>query len=341
MRLLLRADASVAVGTGHVMRCLALAQALQSIGHEPFLVSCQIPPELVSRLERENIPVVLLDAERGSDADIQQTLAVAKERDAKCCVLDGYVFGTAFQTAMREIARLCVIDDCAFADRYRADLLVNPNLFGTEEMYAGHEIGKFLGGHNYAILRREFWEVTEKPLTVKTRRILITMGGSDPDNATGKVVRAVKKLSMENIEIRAISGVSNPYWETLQVQASRPGHPVELLRNVQNMREQYEWCDVCIAAAGNTALELARVGVASLFLILVDNQDPVARAIRKYGFGKVLGWHEDVTEDAIRAAVRDLMASSLERDRMANWGRKVVDGQGAIRVAHAIGELVG
>lgn len=336
----MRADASMAIGTGHVMRCLALAQALAEQGHEASLAACEIPDALTTRLEREGVPVTKLAAERASQEDLDATLRIAGETGATCLVLDGYSFGRDYQDRLRKAACLCVIDDCAAADGYSADLLLNPNLFATDDMYAEQDVAQVLTGAKYAVLRREFWQQTDKPVSSKTRRILITMGGSDPDNDTGKVIRAVKKVSLEHVEIRAIVGAGNPYGETLAVQAGRAGHDVELLRDVQNMREQYDWCDLCVASAGNTALELACVGVASLFLIIVDNQEPVARAIRKFGFGRVLGWHEDVNEDAIRAGVRDLLVSTEERDRMGRWGRKVVDGQGALRVATALGKLV-
>lgn len=330
----------MAIGTGHVMRCLALAQALAEQGHESHLAACEIPDALTERLQREGVPVTKLEAERASSQDLEATVRLAQETEANCLVLDGYSFQRDYQARLRNAACLCVIDDCAKADGYSADLLLNPNLFGTEEMYAGQEVGRVLAGAKYAVLRREFWHQADKPASTRSRRILITMGGSDPDNVTGKAVRSVKKVTLEHVEIRAIVGAGNPYWETLQVQAGRAGHPVELLRDVQNMREQYEWCDVCVASAGNTALELACVGVASLFMIIVDNQEPVARAIRKFGFGRVLGWHEDVNEEAIRAGVRDVLVSTEERDRMGRWGRESVDGQGALRVAAALAELV-
>lgn len=321
------------------MRCLALAQALREQGHDVEVAACELPDALAERLEKEQIKLERIGAARGSDADWKAIADMVQRDEKHCVVLDGYVFSKVFQESLRRYCCLSVVDDCAYADGYSADLLVNPNLFAKEEMYEGQDIKRMLIGHSYAILRREFWEQADRPASLKTRRILITMGGSDPDNVTGKMIRSVKKLSLDHVEIRAVSGASNPYWETLQVQAGRDGHPVELLRDVQNMREQYEWCDVAIAAAGNTALELACVGVPSLFVILVDNQELLPRAIRKYGFGRVLGWHEDLNEETIRKEVRDLLVSTEDRDRMAQWGRKVIDGKGALRVAAAIAEL--
>jgi len=285
------------------------------------------------------VKVSRLEAQIGSDEDAHKTIELAEKLKTESIVADGYSFGKSYQGALRGAKGcFCFIDDGANLDGYRADLLINPNLYATEEMYAGQEIGKLLVGRKFAMLRKEFWEQRDKPAALRTRHVLITMGGSDPDNVTGKVVRSVKGSSLENIGIRAIAGAGNPYWETLQVQAGRPGHPVELLQNVADMRAQFEWADICVSAAGNTALELACVGLAGLYIILVDNQEPVARAIRKFGFGRVLGWHEDVNEEAIRAAVRDILASTEERDRMGRWGQELVDGKGALRVAAALRE---
>lgn len=322
------------------MRCLALAQALQQNGAEVHLAACAIPGALESRLFENGVKVSLLEAAIGSSQDSLKTVELADKLGAQVIVADGYSFGLAYQQALKATSRpLCFIDDGANLDGYSADLLVNPNLYATEEMYPQQDVGKLLVGRKYAMLRKEFWQQRDKPTGLRTRRVLVTMGGSDPDNVTGKVIRSVKGSKLENIEIRAIAGAGNPYWETLQVQASRPGHPVELLQNVADMGAQFEWADICISAAGNTALELACVGLAALYIILVENQEAVARAIRKFGFGRVLGWHEDLNEEAIRAAVRDLLASSEERDRMGRWGRELVDGQGAIRVALALKEL--
>ncbi|MEA2552218.1 MAG: UDP-2,4-diacetamido-2,4,6-trideoxy-beta-L-altropyranose hydrolase [Fimbriimonadaceae bacterium] len=335
MRVLIRADASVAIGTGHVMRCLALAQALQHGGDEVTFAAAELPDALQDRLQ--GFEIKRLNGPRASLDDAAETAALAEAKD--WVVLDGYAFNHAYQQALRkENQKLAIIDDGANLDGYSADGLINPNLYATEAMYEEKSISRLLVGHKYAMLRREFWERTDRPAKPRSRNVLITMGGSDPDNVTGKIIRSVKGSTLENIHIRAITGASNPYWETLQAQAARAGHSVELLRNVEDMKEQLEWADIAISAAGNTALELACVGVPSLFVVLVDNQEPVARAIRKFGFGRVLGWHEDVNEEAIRAGLRDLLSSSQERDRMSAWGRESVDGQGALRVAAALRE---
>lgn len=337
MRVLIRADASIAIGTGHVMRCLALCQALREGGAFVEWLAREMPDSLRARIEQEGCQVVTSEVARGSSEDADET--VAKSPGFDWVVLDGYSFEGSFQErVLGSGMRTILIDDGGCLDDYHATILLNPNLYATEEMYASADVSHVLVGRKYAMLRRDFWEQGERPLGLRTRKVLVTMGGSDPDNVTGKVIRSLKTSSLDHLQIRAIVGASNPYWETLQVQANRAGHPVELLRDVRDMRSQFEWADVCISAAGNTALELACVGVATLFVVIVDNQEPVARAIKKFGFGRVLGWHEDVNEEMYRSALRDLLASSEERDRMSRWGRELVDGKGALRVAEAMRE---
>jgi len=337
MKVLVRADASVGVGMGHAMRSLALCQALMSQGIECHWLAAAMPHSLANRLQAEGIALSVSSFSAGGADDVIDTTAMAKKLAADWLLVDGYAFSRQYQEAVHAY-RTVVIDDLGRTEGYVADLLVNPNLYGAEELYSTSQIGAVLAGRKYALLRREFWTPSERRISPRSRRVLVTMGGSDPDNVTGKVVRSLKRSSVEHLEIRTIVGASNPYWETLQVQAGRAGHPVELLRNVSNMREQFEWADICISAAGSTSLELACVGVPSVFLVIVDNQEMVARAIKKNGFGRVLGWHEDVNEEMIRAAVRDLFASSQERDRMTQWGRELVDGQGALRVASVMKE---
>src|SRR5437764_676201 len=148
MRVLIRADASVGTGTGHIMRCLALAQALQKGGDEVQLAACHLPTSLEARLEENRIKLTRFQAEIGSDEDVKITLNLAKKPKVDAIVLDGYSFSCAYQKAIRTGRKGCFyfIDDGANLDGYTADILVNPNLYATEEMYEGQEIGKLLVG---------------------------------------------------------------------------------------------------------------------------------------------------------------------------------------------------
>lgn len=340
MRVLLRTDASVALGTTHVMRCLALAQALRTSGDESVLAGSEMPEVFREHLSKEDFEFLSIASHKGTVEDALETRMLGKQHRVSAVILDGRHFTPAYQQNLKsEDTCLCVVNDDGLDAGCRADILVNPNLDASERLYSEAEIEKKLIGKRYALLTQEFWDTEVKRTSLRTRRVLVAMGGADPDNVTGKVVRALKKSTVEHLEIRAIVGPANPYGETLRHQASRPGHPVDVISPAWDLRVQCEWADVAVAEAGHTALELARAGTAAIYLTLEESQESTARSIRKHGFGKALGWHEDVTEDQIRSAVRDLLRSSDERDRMSEWGRDLIDGQGALRVAKAIREF--
>src|SRR6476659_3504103 len=128
MRVLIRADASVGIGTGHIMRCLALAQALQAGGGEVHFAACKMPGGLEARLEENSIGLTRLEAEVGSNDDLQATLTLAAQKKVEAIVADGYSFNLAYQSGLRKSGfRTCLIDDGANLDGYSADILVNPN----------------------------------------------------------------------------------------------------------------------------------------------------------------------------------------------------------------------
>src|SRR5947209_10124385 len=108
-RLLFRADADPRMGTGHLMRCLALAQAWLDLGGEATLLTACALPELNARTIAEGVRVEPLAVPAGSDADAERTRTITAELGAEWIVLDGYHFSPEFQRRVRgESLRLAV-----------------------------------------------------------------------------------------------------------------------------------------------------------------------------------------------------------------------------------------
>ena len=339
MRLLIRADASGSIGTGHVLRCMALGQALVAMGDSVVMVCCEIPNGLAERVRGEEIDVIEIEGEPGSKQDLDKTLTIAKGW-ADAVLLDGYKFDLHFQRAWRRRRyRLAVIDDYAHSDGYSAHILINQNLHAKEMMYPDARVDEMLLGPKYALLRREFWDQKERKVSVKTRRVLVTLGGADPDNVTAKVIAGLKAVTLDGVEARVLVGASNPHLASLRKMAGAKGTTVDVLEAVTDMRAQYDWADIAIAGGGSTTWELAFMGVPSIVIILAENQDLIAKSVWRAGIGRLLGWHEKVSEMDIAHAVRDLLSSSETRDQMSRWGQEIVDGQGAVRVADALREI--
>jgi spore coat polysaccharide biosynthesis predicted glycosyltransferase SpsG len=235
-RLLIRADASLSMGTGHVMRCLALAQAWQDAGGVVTLAAAaSLPVLLRERLVREGIDVATVQAVAGSLGDADWVLALHAELDAGWLVLDGYHFDDRYQASVRRVAGgLLVVDDLGHLPYYSADVVLNQNITANDELYPACAVTTLrLCGGTYGLLRREFRLPSQGLRQAHGRacRVLVTMGGADADNVTGKVVRALQ--AMEDIEARVLVGAVNPYLDELREMSAQSSGRISILTAVE------------------------------------------------------------------------------------------------------------
>jgi len=300
--IVVRADATPAMGLGHAMRCLALAQAYRDAGGDVVFAMADPPAAFAARLAAESI-------------GLRPAEAVATGAD--WIVLDGYHFDAAYERELRAAARLLVLDDHD-AD-HDADLILRQGLGAR----AGDRV---LAGVRYALLRREFrqWAGGDRAVPERVQRVLVTLGGGDPGPVIDIVLEA---LTRADLEVQWITGPLNPRRD------APPG--VEVVVDATDMPERMQWADLAVTAAGSTSWELARVGTPQIAIELADNQRPVARALAEHGIAVPAGWHADLDAAALARAIDGLTAE--RRAEMSRRGRAAVDGQGAVRVLEAMG----
>lgn len=337
MNLLIRADTSTQIGTGHVMRCLALAQAWQDTQGQAIFVMANPIPALEERLKSEGMEVVHLTTEPGSLADALETAALAHHFPANWVVVDGYHFGAEYQKTIKD-SGLCLlfIDDYGHAEHYYADFVLNQNISAEEQWYQHREpYTQLLLGTRYALLRREFWQWQGWQRTIPpiAKKILVTLGGADPDNVTLKVIQALQLVELDELDAVIVVGGSNPHYETLEMAVQNSRFPIRLQRNVTNMPELMAWADVAISAGGSTCWELAFMGLPSILLILADNQRAIAQKLASLHQAINLGWHQDVESQNIADTLSALVQSTKQRTHMSKVSQQIVDGQGSDAVA--------
>lgn len=349
--LLIRADASVQMGTGHAMRCLALAQAWQEAAGTARFVLGSATTAIEARLNGEGMAFSQITAPSGSALDAMQTIAMAREVGAAWVVVDGYQFDADYQRAIKESGmRLLFVDDYGHAQHYWADLILNQNIYASEALYPGREAdARLLLGTRYALLRREFWPWRgwQRQMPEVARRVLVTLGGADPANVTLKVVEALAKVTVDGLEAKIVVGGSNPHRETLQRALTREISPtyhpqtqqLRLVENTANMPELMAWADLAVSAAGTTSWELAFMQVPSLVLSLAENQRHNAEGLDAAGAAKNLGWHSELSADGLAGALAWLSVASDTRSTMAERGRMLVDCQGGQRVAELLATM--
>ena len=305
--------------------------ARQQAGKVVFLTACE-SEALRQRLVDEGMEVVAL-GDPGDWRAVSMTLAAYP---GAWVALDGYHFGTADQQRIKDAGhRLLVIDDLAHLDYYVADLVVNQNLGAQGLTYKHHPSTRLLRGTDYVLLRKEFLahQDARRETSERARRLLVTLGGADPDNATLTIVRALQRLDADDLEVVVTLGASYPHFDALQSAiGSYPpptlhSPPFTLLRNAPNMPDLMAWADIALSAGGTTAWELAYMGVPSLAVVLAPNQQRSVDWLSALGVVENLGWHAQLTEDEVARAVQQLSDDRNRRKTMSAAGQALVDGQ--------------
>jgi len=337
--LVIRADASAAMGTGHVMRCLALAQAWRREGGDMVFVMVDSTPAIARRLEDEKFPCKLSKCTAGSVEDAKALALVAAELNSIWVAVDGYQFSSAYQRELKQSGfKLLWIDDTGQCMPYCADLILNENVYAASAMYwERSEETSLLLGPEYVLLREEFlgWNNWRRDFREDAKRVMVTMGGSDSQNATAQILCALARADLD-VEIDVVVGGSNPHAETIRQRARELPRHVSIRCDVANMPEVMAGADLAISAAGVTCYELALLQVPMILFALAENQVATAKAFGDCGAAVNLGHFANSDPPGLIEAVRRLIQDVESRRFLARKARSLVDGSGSSRVCQAL-----
>ena len=338
--LLIRADAGGRLGSGHVMRMIALAQAWIERGGSVTMASAQCPDKLVERLREEGIDYAKLKTSKiGSDQDLVETCELVNELECAWIVLDGYEFGLGYQQGLTETGcKLLVMDDFLYSPEWCADLIVNQNPDCDVDTYVNRNpSGKVLRGVDYVLLRKEFWStLVKREFPADHTRLLISMGGVDADNLTGKLVESLNDVVGKPLEIRIVLGAGNPHIELLQQLVSHAHQHIEVCYDVRDMPAMYAWADSVITAAGGTVWEWLRYGHYGGFFVVAENQRKLADWLVANKLGKELGSCIGREPPIDKGRIESWFeAASIHQEPHA---QDVVDGRGAMRLVERMNQ---
>jgi len=331
-----RCDASGQLGSGHVVRCLALADALRAAGWCCAFALAPGTAETVPALARSGHRLI----ELADPAREAASLELALHQGCDLLVVDHYRRDAEFESACRPWAsRILVIDDLANR-RHDCDLLLDPTLGRKAADYAPHapETCRMLLGPDFALLRPQFLAARTAALKRRTsqhaiRRILVSLGGTDPSNLTGKVLRGIV-LSGVEAAIDVVLGGTAPRLEEARAAASPLA--ISLHTAVEDMAGLMSDADLAVGAAGTTSWERCTLGLPSLMLVIADNQELVAQSLDQAGAAACLGRHETVTEEQLSAEVSALATNPVRLNAMAARAADLCDGRGTQRTMLAL-----
>ena len=364
MKVAFRTDASLQIGTGHVMRCLTLADALRERAKAQCHFICRAHlGHLAEVIRTKGYSVTLLPTAEGQPAPLEDTVdgdcpqpaharwlgvdwqtdsvqtlaALHAESIADWLIVDHYALDHRWERATRPLYRhLMVIDDLADRD-HDCDLLLDQNLGKRASEYATRVPAhcRVLAGTRYALLRPEFARLRPQSLARRRRittvkHLLVSFGGVDKDNATGAILAALRPGDLPaDCAITVIMGRSAPWLPTVKEQAIQLPWATRVLVDVQNMAPLMAESDLAIGAAGTTSWERCCLGLPAIVVVLADNQRPGADALARANAVVVLRKCGDEQKASLTGTL-DKAQSNLF-DLAAN-ASTLCDGDGAARI---------
>ncbi len=338
--ILFRVDANSAIGCGHLMRCLALAQACSDKQLKTIFALSSSSREASENKALHGFNICFVTAYPGSLQDSRETIQLAVQNNASWIVIDGYHFDETYHQKVKESGiRILCIDDCSQMAFYYADIILNQNFHADEGQYQNRSPHtQLLLGSRYVLLRNEFLKLTDRTRNIpdQGRRILITMGGSDLQNITLTVVKWISELCLPDLIADVVLGPSNLYFPEIRNYLNQQPGLFRIHRNVNNMSGLMANADLAISSAGTTSWEMAFMGVPSLLIVIAENQRPIAEKLHSLGASIYLGWHEEITSGIVQQKVLELIRSPEQREKMMQIGQGIVDGKGRERVVEEI-----
>ncbi len=322
------------------MRCLALGQAWQNAGGDVTFACANILESIADRVSREGFELANVDCEIGSEIDAKQLLEVARDHQAVAIVTDGYGFSVDYHRMLQDSSfTTLAIDDHGHLPEYCMDFVLNQNLGASADLYtnvAPHT--ELLLGTEFTLLRQEFTNASHLDKDNSDEfRILVTLGGADPDNVLDVVVKALSKLNDSRLRFRLISGTLNDNHDNLVARAQSDSR-FEVVRHVDRMSDAYEWANFAVCAGGSTNWEMCCFGIPRVVIVLAENQAMIAEALQNRGIALNVGDANGLTVDSLSHIVESIISNTDFLESSSRIARKTVDGRGAQRVVKLIRE---
>ena len=330
MNAVIRVDSSERIGSGHLMRCLTLAERMRRDGMSVHFICRDLVGNLAHLVTAQGFALHLLPAHEhdatltgyaawltvSQEVDTQETVEILRKlQPIARLVVDHYALAADWERRMRPLVQeIFVIDDLANR-AHDCDTLLDQNFYrDMERRYDGLVPArcKLLLGPKYALLRREFYEAREKmpPRTGAIRRILIFYGGSDPTGETEKAIRALLMLRRTDIDADVIVGGSNVRREEI----ARLCAAYDVLHyhcQVDNMAEFMACADLCLGAGGTTTWERCFLGLPAIVTAVAENQIRLCEDAAAVGYIRYLGQEKFVTESEIFKELKNALTNGI------------------------------
>lgn len=357
MRIAFRTDASLQIGTGHVMRCLTLADALRERGARCQFVCRNHEGHLMDHIRSRGYKVHVLPESSGdalfeSDTaharwlgddcltDAQQTKQFLSDAEIDWLIVDHYAVDHCWESAMRPWCKgILAIDDLADR-RHDCDLLLDQNYGSSVDRYASLVPANCeqFHGPEFALVKQVYAErrAEQNVRSGEVERVLIYFGGgSDPMNLTGMAVRAFQAPELTTIKLDIVVGSNYAHREELEALAATRGRAV-IHVPLPDLSLLMARADLAIGAGGVTTWERCCLGLPSIVISIAENQRRACEALARDDLIQYVGNLRDLSWEVIHKQVLELLSKPERLSELSEKGMKLVDGNGIYRILNKI-----
>lgn len=342
MKLFFRTDANNTIATGHLMRCISIADELQARGDRiVFLIADQAS---IGILDRYKYDYFLLEAKWDQcESGLAETVHILMTEKPDMILVDSYYVDETYLRKLSEGTKVAYLGSKEIVCPQLSLLINYSNLYNAEFYKANYQATKLLLGPKYSPLRRQF-HIPAARTREKVNRIFVSVGGSDTAGVTLRILKELESfVAGLGVQIKAIAGAMNQ--SISELQAYEAAHSqVHVLVNVVNMAEIMLGCDLAISAAGTTINELCACGVPTVCFAVSKEQEEQAKQYEKEGVAIYCG---NIVEEPGLVLGRVITKTEMlfhdyqRRSKMAGTMRNLIDGKGCSMIADQIHEIVG
>jgi UDP-2,4-diacetamido-2,4,6-trideoxy-beta-L-altropyranose hydrolase len=354
-QIVFRVDSSAQIGSGHLMRCLTLANQLRD--RAKILFVCRdLEHNLSSLVKKNGFDLILLPREDEDETlvgyekwlavkqkiDAEQTKEVIKNCDIKYMVIDNYAIDEEWENIVRPyVKKIMVIDDLANR-RHNCDILLDQNYYCDMKTRYNKLVPtgcKLLLGPQYALLREEFYKTRQK-MRVRDgtiKNILVFFGGSDLTNETIKTLHAIEEVNRIDITINVVVGASNKNKHDIENFCNKYEN-MHYFCQVNNMAELLHKADLAIGAGGTTTWERCFLGLPAIVIAIAENQVQISKDCAKLGIIEYVG--EAAAIDI--AQLSDAIIKMIQNKKyIKNMIKKADRVAGGLSVNKAVSDILG
>lgn len=328
-----RVDATKNIGLGHLMRCYALAEELVKNKKTCYFISNIDSAKIVEKITKSKITLEKISNSPNANQDLNYLIDFSRNNNIDWIVTDHYEINSEYIKTIKDNGfNVLSIDDTA-QTYYAPDIVVNQNIGSEKLKFRSDKNTRLLLGPKYVMIRDELLKREKKRYHEDVKTILVTLGGMAYDTLTIQILRLLKEIIDDSVQIIVVIGPLNRVKSDLKSEMNRLSDSnFRFVFSPRTMLDLYLESDIAISAGGSSCYELSYFGIPNIIITIASNQLNIAKELDKENVSIYLGRNEDFSPNRFKENILKIIDDKSLRKKMVENGKRLVDGNGKKRI---------